>query len=132
MSVQEIKSQLTGDKYYKVKHKSGLNIYVYEKEGYNSTYAVFGTRYGSINTTFSSNGGEKMTVPDVLLIILNINYLNVKTEMPLQSTQRQVQTLMHLPALIKLATFSQQQIILRKVWKFFWILYKDLILLKKQ
>ena len=64
MSVQEIKSQLTGDKYYKVKHKSGLNIYVYEKEGYNSTYAVFGTRYGSINTTFSSNGGEKMTVPD--------------------------------------------------------------------
>ena len=43
MSVQEIKSQLTGDKYYKVKHKSGLNIYVYEKEGYNSTYAVFGT-----------------------------------------------------------------------------------------
>lgn len=31
MSVQEIKSQLTGDKYYKVKHKSGLNIYVYEK-----------------------------------------------------------------------------------------------------
>lgn len=40
MSVQEIKSQLTRDKYYKVKHKSGLNIYVYEKEGYNSTYAV--------------------------------------------------------------------------------------------
>ncbi len=63
-NIKEIKSDLTGDKYYKVKHKSGLNIYVYEKEGYNSTYAIFGTRYGSINTCFSANEGEKITVPD--------------------------------------------------------------------
>lgn len=64
MSINEVKSPLVGDKYYKVKHKSGLNIYVYEKPGYNTTYAIFGTRYGSINTCFSANGGEKITVPD--------------------------------------------------------------------
>lgn len=64
MSINEVKSPLVGDKYYKVKHKSGLNIYVYEKPGYNTTYAVFGTKYGSINTCFSANDGEKITVPD--------------------------------------------------------------------
>lgn len=64
MSIKEVKSPLVGDKYYKVKHKSGLNIYVYEKPGYNTTYAVFGTKYGSINTCFSANDGEKITVPD--------------------------------------------------------------------
>ena len=64
INLKEFHSKLTGDKYYKVKHKSGLNIYMYEKEGYNSTYAIFGTRYGSINTCFSANDGEKITVPD--------------------------------------------------------------------
>jgi predicted Zn-dependent peptidase len=64
MSIKEIKSSLIGDSYYKVKHKSGLNIYVYEKEGYNSTYAIFGTKYGSVNTCFSVDDGEKISVPD--------------------------------------------------------------------
>ncbi|MCI6651810.1 MAG: insulinase family protein [Ruminococcus sp.] len=64
MSIKEVKSPLVGDKYFKVKHKSGLNIYVYEKPGYNTTYAIFGTKYGSINTCFSANNGEKITVPD--------------------------------------------------------------------
>ncbi|MBQ9673995.1 MAG: insulinase family protein [Ruminococcus sp.] len=64
MEVKEIKSPLTGDSYYKIKHKSGLNIYVYEKEGYNSTYAIFGTKFGSINNCFSVDGGEKIKVPD--------------------------------------------------------------------
>ena len=64
MSIKEVKSPLVGDKYFKVKHNSGLNIYVYEKSGYNTTYAIFGTKYGSINTCFSANNGEKITVPD--------------------------------------------------------------------
>lgn len=64
MSIKEVKSPLVGDKYFKVKHKSGLNIYVYEKPGYNTTYAIFGTKYGSINTCFSADNGEKITVPD--------------------------------------------------------------------
>lgn len=64
MDITEIKSELTGDSYYKINHSSGLVIYVYPKEGYKSAYALFGTKYGSINTAFSVDGGEKITVPD--------------------------------------------------------------------
>lgn len=64
MDITEIKSELTGDSYYKINHSSGLVIYVYPKEGYKSAYAIFGTKYGSINTAFSVDGGKKITVPD--------------------------------------------------------------------
>ena len=64
MNITEIKSELSGDSYYKVNHSSGLTIYVYPKEGYKSAYAIFGTKYGSINTCFSVDNGDKITVPD--------------------------------------------------------------------
>lgn len=64
MNIKEIKSELTGDSYYKINHPSGLAIYVYPKEGYKSAYAIFGTKYGSINTCFSVDNGSKITVPD--------------------------------------------------------------------
>jgi len=63
-TVKEIISKRIGDKYYKVHHNSGLTIYVYPKEGYNSTYATFGTKYGSINTTFSLDDGPQIRIPD--------------------------------------------------------------------
>ena len=49
--IREVKSDRVGDRYYEVKHPSGLRIFVYPKEQNNSTYAVFGTRYGSVDTT---------------------------------------------------------------------------------
>ena len=58
MNIKEIKSQRVGDSYYKINHPSGLTIYVYPKEGYNSAYAIFGTKYGSVNTCFSVDNGE--------------------------------------------------------------------------
>ena len=64
MNIQEIKSDRARDSYYKISHDSGLTIYVYPKQGYKSAYAIFGTKYGSINTCFSLDGGEKITVPD--------------------------------------------------------------------
>lgn len=63
-NIQEIKCNITGDKYYKIYHKSGLTIYVYPKEGFKSTYALFGAKYGSINTTFIKDNGEQVVVPD--------------------------------------------------------------------
>ena len=63
-NIEEIKCNITGDKYYKVHHKSGLTIYVYPKEGFKSTYAIFGAKYGSINTSFVTDSGEKVVVPD--------------------------------------------------------------------
>ena len=64
MNITEIKSQRAGDSYYKIDHPSGLTVFVYPKEGYNSAYAIIGTKYGSVNTCFSLDGGEKITVPD--------------------------------------------------------------------
>ncbi|MCR5653143.1 MAG: insulinase family protein [Ruminococcus sp.] len=62
--ITEVKSALLGDKYYKIEHSSGLTIYLYPKSEYNSKYAIFGTRYGSVNNAFSLDGGEVKKVPD--------------------------------------------------------------------
>lgn len=64
MNISEIKSERAGDSYYKIDHQSGLTIYVYPKPGYNSAYAIFGTRYGSINTRFSVDDDSVIAVPD--------------------------------------------------------------------
>lgn len=61
MKVTEIKSERIGDKYIKAEHESGLNIYIYEKKGYNSTYATYGTSYGSINTKFKVQNDNDIT-----------------------------------------------------------------------
>lgn len=63
--IREVKSARVGDRYYEVKHPSGLRIFVYPKEQNNSTYAVFGTKYGSVDTTFKrSDESEACTVPE--------------------------------------------------------------------
>ena len=64
MNIRTVESELVKDKYYVIDHPSGLTIYVYPKEGYQSAYAIFGTNYGSVNTRFSVDGGEEITVPD--------------------------------------------------------------------
>ncbi|MBR6479694.1 MAG: insulinase family protein, partial [Clostridia bacterium] len=56
MSVNEIRNDLLGQSYYKIDHESGLTVYVYPKEGYSSTYAIFGTDYGSIDADGIPNG----------------------------------------------------------------------------
>ena len=62
MQKQVFESEI-GESYIKVLHPSGLKIYILEKPQYNSAYAVFGTKYGSIDTCFSVNG-EKTQVPE--------------------------------------------------------------------
>ncbi len=65
MNISEIKSDVLGEKCYKINHDSGLNIYVYPKENYSSTYAIIGTKYGSIDTCFKRSDSEKWTkVPE--------------------------------------------------------------------
>ncbi len=43
---------------------NGLKIYITEKKNFNTAYAVFGTKYGSVDTCFSANGGKSITVPE--------------------------------------------------------------------
>ena len=52
-----------GESYVQATHSSGLKIYILEKPKYNSSYAIFGTKYGSIDTCFSVNG-EQTSVPE--------------------------------------------------------------------
>ncbi|MDD3832282.1 MAG: pitrilysin family protein [Oscillospiraceae bacterium] len=58
---QEIREPHTGDACFKLVHPTGLTIFVCPKEGYASSYAIFGTRYGSIDTAFYKDGEDKPT-----------------------------------------------------------------------
>ena len=52
------------EQYRRYKHPSGLDIYIFPKE-MTSTYALFGTKYGSIHNQFrTEKTGEWLTVPD--------------------------------------------------------------------
>ncbi len=53
-----------GESYTLATLDNGLKIYICEKPQYTSAYAVFGTKYGSIDTRFSKNGGETVSVPE--------------------------------------------------------------------
>ena len=64
-NIKEIKNELLQDSYYEIDHASGLKIFVYPKENYSTSYAVFGTKYGSIDTCFKAEGEKKFTeVPE--------------------------------------------------------------------
>ncbi len=58
------KDKALADKVYHTVLPNGLKIYVAEKPEFSSCYAIFGTKYGSIDTTFSSGDGEKLSVPE--------------------------------------------------------------------
>ncbi len=60
---REIIESDIGESYVKAVLSSGLRIYILEKPQYNSSYAIFGTKYGSIDTCFAVDG-EETTVPE--------------------------------------------------------------------
>lgn len=65
MKKQIITSTATGDSCIFVKHPSGLGIYICEMPGYSSVEALFGTKYGSINTIFKTRDDDGFTtVPE--------------------------------------------------------------------
>ena len=53
-----------GESYVKAVLPNGLKVFIMEKPQHTSVYALFGTRYGSIDTRFSKNGGEEINVPE--------------------------------------------------------------------
>lgn len=56
MRKQIITHSQLGEQYYKIEHDSGLTILLYPMKGYNSSYALFGTKYGSIDNCFQKQG----------------------------------------------------------------------------
>lgn len=55
----------TGEELFYTTHKSGLKIYIIPKKNYSKSYAIFGTRYGSVDSDFVVPGESEVTsVPD--------------------------------------------------------------------
>ncbi len=62
--VHKYKSALLNESYEYEEHASGLDVYVFKKK-MNSTMAILGTRFGSVDNTFkTSKNGDFITVPD--------------------------------------------------------------------
>ena len=65
MNKKFIKNDLLSDGYFEIDHDSGLKIFVMEKPEYTGAFAMFGTRYGSIDTCFRLEGEKDFTsVPE--------------------------------------------------------------------
>ena len=65
MKKEILKSSRLGENYIRIKHDSGLNICMYPMKGFSTAYAIFGTRYGSVDTTFRTNEDRDfLTVPE--------------------------------------------------------------------
>lgn len=64
MNIKEVKNDLLNEKYYDIDHPSGLKILVMPKENYASSYAVFATKYGSIDTMIQMKDGSFKEIPE--------------------------------------------------------------------
>lgn len=64
MQKRELLSNDLGEKITEATHESGLKILICEKPEFNSCFAIFGTKYGSIDTNFSKNGEPFISVPE--------------------------------------------------------------------
>lgn len=63
MNFETIESASLHEEVLHLKHPCGPDIYVCPKRGYSSQYAIFGTKYGSIDNMFTE-GGETVSVPE--------------------------------------------------------------------
>ncbi|MDR0947729.1 MAG: insulinase family protein [Ruminococcus sp.] len=65
MNKKIFENKRTNETCIKIEHPSGLDIYVKPMENYASAYALFGTKYGSINNRFKTDDeADFITVPD--------------------------------------------------------------------
>ena len=52
MNSQIIKDSRLAEEYLRVEHPSGLTMLLYPMKGFSTAYAMFSTKYGSIDTCF--------------------------------------------------------------------------------
>ncbi len=65
MNCKTIRNDLLCEEYYEIDHNTGLKIFVMEKPEYSGAYAIFGTKYGSVDTCFRLMSEEEYTkVPE--------------------------------------------------------------------
>ncbi len=56
--LEKIKVERLDEVYYKEKLENGLDIIIIPKKGFSKTFAMFGTKYGSVNNDFTVDGKE--------------------------------------------------------------------------
>ena len=60
-----IQSKRLGEGYLRVEHSSGLTMLLCPMKGFSTAYAMFGTKYGSVDTTFKTDADDDyITVPE--------------------------------------------------------------------
>lgn len=65
MNSEIIENKRIKELYTRIKHKSGLTICLYPMREYSTAFAIFGAKYGSIDTTFrTKNDADYVTVPE--------------------------------------------------------------------
>ncbi len=65
LGVKKIQNDSLSEEYFEIDHKSGLKIFVMPKKDFSGTFAMFGTKYGSVDTCFKLEGEKEYTkVPE--------------------------------------------------------------------
>ncbi len=65
MNQVTITSQRLGERYTKIQHPSGLTMLLCPMEGFSGSYALFATKYGSVDTCFKTDSdADFVTVPE--------------------------------------------------------------------
>ena len=65
METKIVKNELLCEEYYEINHESGLKIFVMPKKDYSGAFAMFVTKYGSVDTCFKTDKDENFTkVPE--------------------------------------------------------------------
>lgn len=64
MKIEEIRNEQLGESFFDISHPSGLKILVMPKEGYSGAYAIFATKYGSIDTALPQSDGGYRAIPE--------------------------------------------------------------------
>ena len=59
-----VSSSLLGESYYEYRHISGLRVVLYPMPQFSSVYALFGTRYGSIDNIITDEYDNEVEVPE--------------------------------------------------------------------
>ncbi len=58
MCYTTVRDEKLNESYLTFRHSSGLQVYLYPMKGYSTAYALFGTKYGSIDTCFKTDADD--------------------------------------------------------------------------
>lgn len=64
MKIEEIRNEQLGESFFDITHPSGLKILVMPKKGYSGAFAIFATKYGSIDTALPQSDGSYKEIPE--------------------------------------------------------------------